>query len=595
MIPVYIFLSLLGLGYYINEQGVPRKTQNIAISKKRMRNETGPVNPYKQMEYSRAKNQEFKVVDRAFEDSKDNRTSTVPTNYNEGILNTMGNLKKELPLNDKTIADLNEKKVDDEYTYSKLTGEYVKKENFKHNNMEPFFSSSSYGQSYKDNDVNEQKLGRFTGSDKFYRSKSSMPANEAAPSPFFRPSESRKGTWGQSNTMNQQRQYYNQSMYRTNESPIQKTRVGRGLNKGYTNRPSGGFHSFESQSAVRPKTVDELRALNNPKLTYEGRVKPGSGPAQRGKIGAMGKYKPSKFYINSADRYFTTVGSNEREQLRPRCIILPKTKRGKTDYQVGPAKYQVDKESKRALVKKGTKVTFKGDSTRNMQMGGLWDQKEDFSNYGKNSFNLPANERDVTAQRGSVRNIGTVFKKQVCYDPTDILPTTIKETTIHDDRLGNANAIEGGNAGGRGGYIVAPKYAKTTIKETTHSDYTHNPSVDRLGGGRGYLTAPLDMRYTNKENISVGRAPTQEKEKLSVGGDKINIQVDKLDSDRIVTREPQTTKIFNSIKQPQFCGQTSEGNQLNDAPLLAERIKPDLLNAFKENPYTQSLSSHTFA
>ena len=39
MIPAYVFLSLLGLGYYINEQGVPRKTQNISISKKRMRNE----------------------------------------------------------------------------------------------------------------------------------------------------------------------------------------------------------------------------------------------------------------------------------------------------------------------------------------------------------------------------------------------------------------------------------------------------------------------------------------------------------------------------------------------------------------------------
>ena len=113
MIPVYIFLSLLGLGYYINEQGVPRKTQNIAISKRRMRQETGPVNPYKQMEYSRSKRQEFKVVDKAFEASKDNRSSSVPLNYNANILNTQGNLKKELPLNDKTIADLNEKKVDE--------------------------------------------------------------------------------------------------------------------------------------------------------------------------------------------------------------------------------------------------------------------------------------------------------------------------------------------------------------------------------------------------------------------------------------------------------------------------------------------------
>ena len=95
MIPIYIFLSLLGLGYYINEQGVPRKTQNISISKKRMREELGPVNAYRQMEYTRSKNKEFDTVNNAFEQSKDDRSSTVPLNYNERILNTEGNIKRE--------------------------------------------------------------------------------------------------------------------------------------------------------------------------------------------------------------------------------------------------------------------------------------------------------------------------------------------------------------------------------------------------------------------------------------------------------------------------------------------------------------------
>jgi hypothetical protein len=586
MVPVYVFLSLLGLGYYINEQGVPRKTQNIAISKKRMREELGSVNAMKQNEYTRAKNYERKVVSKAFQGAKDNRDPNVPLNYNEGILNTKGNLKKELPLNDQTIADLNENKSKEQFVFSQLTGEYVKKDNFKHNNMEPFFKSCSYGQSYKDNDVNEQKLGTFTGSDKYYKSKSSMPANEASPTPLFKPEETKTTTWGQSNSLDRQEQYYNQSMYRNNELPFKKTYVGSGLNKGYTSKPSGGFHDPASQNMVRPKTVDELRPLNNPKLSYEGRVKPGSGTAQRGKVGQVGKYKASKFYLNSADRYFTTVGSNEREQLRPQHIIK-QTDRGKKNYEMGPAKFQTDRESKRGLTRKSSKITFKTDSIRNVDGQNFWDVKEDFSNYGKNGINLPANERDVTATRGSVRNINTVFKKQVCFNPNDILPTTLKETMIHDERLGQAQRL----AGDIGGYITAPKYAKTTRKETTHSDYTSNPGIDQLGGGRGYLTAPTDLRYTNKENISVGRAPTQEKNKLSVGGDKINMKVDKLDGDRIVTREPQTTKVFNSIEQPQFCGQTSEGNKVSDAPLLAERINPQLLNAFKENPYTQSLSS----
>ena len=585
MIPAYVFLSLLGLGYYINEQGVPRKTQNISISKKRMRNELGPVNSMKQQNYSMSKNYEKKIVSDAFEGSKDDRSSHIPSNYNENILNTHGNLKKELPLSEQTIADLNKQKSEEEYEYSQLTGEYVKKENFKHNNMEPFFKSCSYGQSYKDNDVNEQKLGIYTGSSKFHKSKSSMPANESAPSPFFNPEESKKNTWGQNSSLQKRQQYYNQSMYRSNEQPFEKKYVGPGLNKGYTSTPSGGFHNATAQDIVKPKSIDELRALNNPKLTYEGRINSGTGTEQRGKIGTVGKYKPDKFNINSPDRYFTSASGIEREQLRPSHIIKP-TDRGKADYQLGPAKFQANREQKRTLTKKSSKITFKTDSVRNFNAKNLWDVKEDFSNYGKNSFNLPANERDVTATRTSVRNMNTVYKKQKSYNPEDVLPTTMKETQIHDTRDGNINGMEGNV----GGYIVAPKYARTTRKETTHSDYTNNPGTDQLGGGRGYLTAPLDLRYTNKENISIGRAPTGEREKLSVGMDKVNVQIDKLDNDRILTREPQTTHVYNSIEQPQVCGRTTEGNKVNDSQLLAERINPELLTAFNSNPYTKSLT-----
>ena len=551
-------------------------------SKKKQFDKVSGVNPTNQKNYSRAKNQEIKTVNKAYNDMKKGKRF-VPSNTSA---------EDEYEINSKSIDELNKNKVDEDYVYSQLTGEYVPKKSFKHNNMEPFFSNSTYGESYKDNDdLSNSKLGIFTGSEKLRISKSDKPINGESQTPLFKPCDNMTTTWGQQNTLEKRQEYYNPSMYRTSETSVEPTYVGPGLNKGYTAKPSGGFQQDNSRDFMMPKTVDELRALTNPKLTYKGRTKPGMGPKQRGKIGAVGKYNPNKFYINTPDRYFTTATEVKRGTMRPKCIILPKTNRTKSEYQVGPARYITDREPKRGLARKSHKITFMGDNIRNVRTEDVLDTNNELSDYGKSGFNLPANERDVTGTRGSVRNLGSIFKKETYYNPEDIMRTTIKETTINDEREGNVQYQNTHT----GAYTVQPNYVKTTIKETLLSDYTGDPNSDQLGGGGGYMTAPLDIRYTNKENISIGRPPTEEREKLSVGSDKINVIVDKLDNDRIVTREPQTTKIYNSIEQAQFCGQTTQKDRLNDKQLMAERVNPDLLDAFKSNPYTKSLSSFAYS
>jgi hypothetical protein len=549
-------------------------------SKKKIFDKVSGVNPTNQQNYSRAVKQEEEVVNKAFNDMKKGKrfASLNSDNVFEGG-------------NSQSIDELNENKVDEDYVYSQLTGEYVPKKSFKHNNMEPFFSNSTYGESYKDNDQSSSKLGIFTGSEKLRLSKADKPINGSSQTPLFKPCDNMTSTWGQQNTLEKRQEYYNPSMYRTSETSVEPTYVGPGLNKGYTAKPSGGFHQDNSRDFMMPKTVDELRAGTNPKLTYEGRTKHGGGPTQRGKIGAVGKYNPSTFYINTPDRYFTTATEVKRGTMRPKCIILPKTNRTKSEYQVGPARYITDREPKRGLARKSHKITFMGDNIRNVRTEDILDTDNELSGYGKSGFNLPANERDVTGTRGSVRNLGSIFKKETYYNPEDIMKTTIKETTIHDEREGNVQYQNTHT----GAYTVHPNYVKTTIKETLLSDYTGDPNSDQLGGGGGYMTAPLDIRYTNRENISIGRPPTQEKNKLSVGSDKINVIVDKLDNDRIVTREPQTTKVYNSIEQAQFCGQTTQKDRLNDKQLMAERVNPDLLDAFKSNPYTKSLSSFAYS
>lgn len=66
-------------------------------------------------------------------------------------------------------------------------------------------------------------------------------------------------------------------MRMNNVFPVEKVNVGPGLNDGYTNKPSGGYQQFnELQEYAKPRTTDEIRAANKPKLSYDKPVIPGS-------------------------------------------------------------------------------------------------------------------------------------------------------------------------------------------------------------------------------------------------------------------------------------------------------------------------------
>jgi hypothetical protein len=66
-------------------------------------------------------------------------------------------------------------------------------------------------------------------------------------------------------------------MKMNNVFPVEKVNVGPGLNDGYTNKPSGGFQQFnELQEYAKPRTTDEIRAANKPKLSYDKPMIPGA-------------------------------------------------------------------------------------------------------------------------------------------------------------------------------------------------------------------------------------------------------------------------------------------------------------------------------
>uniref|UniRef100_A0A6C0K8Z0 Uncharacterized protein n=1 Tax=viral metagenome TaxID=1070528 RepID=A0A6C0K8Z0_9ZZZZ len=84
-----------------------------------------------------------------------------------------------------------------------------------------------------------------------------------------------------------------------NVFPIEQTRVAPGVNDGYNNLGSGGYQQFTAaQEFAKPRTTDELRTANKPKLTYDSPVIPGSHfITQPGLQAPVLKNRPDTFQV----------------------------------------------------------------------------------------------------------------------------------------------------------------------------------------------------------------------------------------------------------------------------------------------------------
>ena len=175
---------------------------------------------------------------------------------------------------------------------------------FKHNNMVPFFKGATAPGSLQKN--NEQLLERFIGNNPFECEKKER-------EPLFAPEKEISNIYGYTKDIDEMKGRMNVTNIRNNETPFEKQIVGPGLNKGYTTTPCGGFHPDDREYKM-PKTVDELRVLSNPKITYAGDIIQGKATNDmRGLEGDTEKHRPDTFYVNSHERCETTVGALQKK------------------------------------------------------------------------------------------------------------------------------------------------------------------------------------------------------------------------------------------------------------------------------------------
>ena len=479
------------------------------------------------------------LVDKRFQDSrKAIHSRIIPKNFNQNILNQTNKFKPHEQLQD-----------EEEYMTSSLTGERIKVSNFKHNNMQPFFGSN-IKQSLSP-EATSAKLENFTGQIKNFR-------NKDAVQNMFEPQHNVHNVNGKKVHDSSMFDRFIASNYRTNEHPIEKINVGPGLNQGYSAKPCGGLNQSNKRDFIMPKNVDQLRVLSNPKLQYKGRVIAGQKETQRGLVSKPNKNRPDRYYRNCQDRYFTSV-VNPKNKIREKVRAKRTNRQCSTSY-TGTAGPTINKRpEKKGLYRKSRRNCYVNSGIRNLANEGSWNPNEDTENYGKNSMELPLNERDTTTKETPKLNLTTTIKsiiapiqdlfkttrkenfignprpngnfgaqipnKLTVYDPNDVARTTIKETNIHDNRSGNMSGpnkltvydpndvarttIKETNIHDtRSGNMAGPKkikvhdpndVARTTIKETNiHDTRTGNVGNEAK---RGKLYNQDDVKKTVRETL----------------------------------------------------------------------------------------------
>ena len=381
-----------------------------------------------------------------------------------------------------------------------LTGEYIDEKTFLNKNVQPYFGGRM--RQNLDPYANSTKLEAFTGNsqDSLYKQKCEVPS-------FFDKTKDVTNV----NGMGNQDDFYKDRMVvsriRNNETPVDRVYVGPGLNKGFDSKPTGGYQQFDSQDYAMPKCVDQLRAANKPKVTFEGRTLDGMKSKMRADMGIMEKNRPDTYFVQTEDMLLKTTGARLKATDIPKFNMKMTNRIDTTREYTGTA---ISANAKARVVDPSVRETSKyqyGEyGLRNVSLQVIGKGERD--DYGKSKIMVFANERDITTTRVHQGNLTSLIKaivapvtdlfkdtkkdefvdnprhfgninaqfpdKPTMYDPNDIARTTIKETTVHESINGNLKGAEKNQ-------IYDPNdTARTTLKETTiHESINGNLKGDK--------------------------------------------------------------------------------------------------------------------
>lgn len=502
--------------------------------------------------------------------------------------------------------------------YQSMSGEVVNKDCFKHINMVPFFGAKIKGASTNFN-VSESILDNLQG-------QGSQQYNKKEIAPLFQPLPNLQYATGAPNMSDFMQSRVNPGMRMANVKPWEEQKVAPGLNKGFGTEGSAGFNSgMEAREQWLPRTVDQLRVETNPKLTFDlvGHQGPAIAYVQNSaSIQTQGKVEknlPDTYYTVGPDRWFTTTGLEKAPTARGievlQNVTRPSTtseyfgagavKDGEATYVAGA--YEPAKRAELSICQPALpNAAGQGQPT--------------VADYGSQSYsNLPTNRSTTRPQQnlGIVNGIlkavvsplldvlrpsrkenviGNVWPtangtastvKAVIYNPADRTKTTLREMTEAKLDFNHLNVQ--GQTQDSNGYLVEKYHSTNQQRDSTNKSYSGV-------AGPSAVTAPMDYESNYAQHNNVNKTyknrPNQGSTQIFNQNDNISIHKRDCDRDnnRLWVRSPGSTHIATSTPSMEAYG-TVKIPQSRNTGIECERINPDILTAFKNNPYTQSLHS----
>ena len=500
-------------------------------------------------------------------------------------------------------------KIDD---LQSLTGNTISKDEFKHNNMVPFFGSKIKGRTYDANQA-ESILDNLNGT-------GSQQIKKQEVAPLFKPQKNMQYSHG---APNQSDFYQSRVMPSSNMANVKlwdEIKVAPGLNKGYTSGGSNGFNSgLEARDKWVDRNVDELRVKTNPKITYG--LQNHEGPANYYNKnsatvetqGAIEKHLPDTYYLNTPDRWLTTTGLEKGQTARAVQIDKP-VNRATTNMEY------YGSDSNPNGTKMYTPANYQQPKRPQLEANAVANPTSKFAPVTENDYNInsykmlpnnrtctkapemgiiggamkavvapimdilrPSRKENVIGNCRQYGDAGTTVSKGVVYNPADRAPTTVKETT--EDLIGmNHVNVQGQNDGA---YYVTDHQPIENQRDTTNCSYIGN------SGGAGVHTGNTvyNAAYNQRNNVNKTYPNRPNQGGMGLLNSNENIKVDKKDSDRNNNRMwvPQggsavipSMETYGKINVPQYYNES----------INCDRINPNILESFKKNPYTQSLHSY---
>jgi hypothetical protein len=605
MAEIAIPLAVLGAMYIISNKNEKIKPNNSKILEN-FKNNTLP-------------NIQKPVVNYPVEKKDDLLNETNVQTYS-GYKNTTDNLY-QVSGYEKALANAMSEKVEN---FESLTGNVVNPNNFKHNNQQPFFgakTTQNIEQGY------EGLLDTYTGM-------GSQQNQKQAQAPLFKPESNMTHVHGTpiATDFIQDRQRSVLTHKMNNVKPWTSIKVAPGLGKGYTSEGFGGFNAgmMERTKQNMPKTVDQLRVATNPKVTYSGQVLGayvGSGNTSsaqdmlhKQKNGQQQVYqtfknRPDTTFEHGESRWFTTTGIEKAQKARSSVILQPENRITTTREYFGNA---ADREGEGTYqaghFRQSHKQQLKSENMGSAVKDGAWGNSD--NNYGKKGFRAGPNSRMLTSERSSLGIAGTVVSALTA-PLLDLLRPTRKQNVVGNMRpMGNVQGVNGNHA--------EPVWNPNDTPAPTIREQTENTKHMLMGGARtnadGYLTTkpnpvaqkrdsttcyyggnssaqggttkprPYDADYNarlnpNKEIVS--KVDRYNIGNQSLGSYAQNITTFSNTATNSSQLYPSMSKALPSM---QTHGEIS-GKNTRERAIDCQRNSPAMIEAFNQNPYSQSLQS----